>query len=473
MPNPPSPRNPTTSKRKAGGKPISPPPIKRKAQSTISQGAVASFFTPTSQKPRDRTTWTERGVDGAPPTLLVGRFEPEGPSEDGKGTEGETTRRRRKIAAFDLDSTLIVTASGKKFGNDPADWKWWDTSVPTRLRRMYAEEGYRVVIVSNQAGLTLHPDPNAKAPKNGGKAKVANFKQKCAAVLAQLNVPTTVYAATARDRYRKPRTGMWAEICEDYGIPRDEVDVANSVFVGDAGGRLADGKASAKDFSCSDRNFAHNVGVAYKTPEEFFLDEPPRDFTREFDLAAHPYADTPGDEEKEGDEDEDVLFEKTNEKDIVLFCGPPGAGKSTFFWTRLKPLGYERVNQDALKTRAKCFKAAAEFLESGCSVVIDNTNPDLDGRKDWIELARKHAVPIRCIWFKTPRGLCEHNDAMRAMNTPFNPEARSALPAIAFNGFFARLREPTPREGFQDVVPVEFRFRGSREAYAVWAQYWS
>lgn len=163
---------------------------------------------------------------------------------------------------------------------------------------------------------------------------------------------------------------MWAEICEDYGIPRDEVDVANSVFVGDAGGRLADGKASAKDFSCSDRNFAHNVGVAYKTPEEFFLDEPPRDFTREFDLAAHPYADTPGDEEKEGDEDEDVLFEKTNEKDIVLFCGPPGAGKSTFFWTRLKPLGYERVNQDALKTRAKCFKAAAEFLESGCSVVI-------------------------------------------------------------------------------------------------------
>lgn len=214
----------------------------------------------------------------------------------------------------------------------------------------------------------MHPDPNAKAPKAGGKLKVENFKQKCSAVLAQLNVPTRIYAATARDRYRKPRTGMWAEICEDYKIPRDEVDVANSVFVGDAGGRLAVGKVSAKDFSCSDRNFAHNVGITYKTPEEFFLDEPPRDFSREFDLAAHPYADDPGDGEKEGDED--ALFEKTNERDIVLFCGPPGAGKSTFFWTHLKPLGYERVNQDTLKTRAKCFKAAAEFLENGSSVVI-------------------------------------------------------------------------------------------------------
>lgn len=65
-----------------------------------------------------------------------------------------------------------------------------------------------------------------------------------------------------------------------------------------------------------------------------------------------------------------MLFEKTNDRDIVLFCGPPGAGKSTFFWKHLKPLGYERINQDTLKSRAKCFKAATEFLGDGSSVVI-------------------------------------------------------------------------------------------------------
>lgn len=43
-------------------------------------------------------------------------------------------------------------------------------------------------------------------------------------------------------------------------------------------------------------------------------------------------------------------FNKKNKLDLVLFCGSPGAGKSTFYWDHLKPLGYERVNQDILKT---------------------------------------------------------------------------------------------------------------------------
>ncbi|KAJ3575145.1 hypothetical protein NPX13_g4132 [Xylaria arbuscula] len=465
MTNPPSPdKDGGAGKRKAADRPISPPPVKRKAQSAISKGAVASFFTPTSQKPKDRTVWMERGKDSSPATLLVGRFEPE-------AGESPEKRDRKKIAAFDLDSTLIITSSGKKFGNDPADWKWWDPSVPTRLRKMYMEEDYRIIIISNQGGLTLHVDPNSKAPKNAGKAKVANFKQKCAAILAQLNIPTSIYAATARDEYRKPRTGMWKELCDDYDIPEREVDFQNSVFVGDAGGRtarvLSGGGATAKDFSCSDRNFAHNVGIAYKTPEEFFLDEPPREFARDFDLATYPY------EHGEKETEDEVLFEKTNERDVILFCGPPGAGKSTFYWKHLKPLGYERVNQDTLKSRPKCLKAAAEFLDDGFSIAIDNTNPDPDGRKEWIELARKHGVPIRCVWFKIPKALCEHNDAVRAMNKSLNPEARTILPPLAFNGYFSRLREPTAKEGFQHILPIEFKFRGTKAEYAIWAQYWS
>jgi bifunctional polynucleotide phosphatase/kinase len=43
-------------------------------------------------------------------------------------------------------------------------------------------------------------------------------------------------------------------------------------------------------------------------------------------------------------------FTKAETPEIVLFCGCPGAGKSSFYWRHLQPLGYERVNQDILKT---------------------------------------------------------------------------------------------------------------------------
>ncbi|KAI1798595.1 PNK3P-domain-containing protein [Daldinia bambusicola] len=466
--------DPNPSKRKVLDKSISPPPLKRKTQSNISSScvaynAVAAFFTPTSQKPKDRTTWTERAPDSSDslPTLLVGRYEPEKVEETDR-------RKRRKIAAFDMDSTLITTVSGKKFTDDPNDWKWWDPDVPSRLRKLY-EEDYQVVILSNQAGLTLHPDPKSKAPKASSRAKVDNFKQRSSAVLAQLDLPTTIYAATGHDEFRKPRTGMWAEVCRDYGLRDDEVDLASSIFVGDAGGRTAQlkdsgrGTAAAKDFSCSDRNFAHNVGIAYLTPEEFFLGEPPREFTRDFDLVSFPYPDTEGTGGRGGNE---ILLEKSNKQDIVLFCGPPGAGKSTFYWRNLKPLGYERVNQDILKSRAKCFKTAGDLLGQGSSVAIDNTNADADGRKEWVEFARKHNVPIRCVWFKVPKALCEHNDIVRALNKPMNPEARTALPRIAFNGYFSRFKEPEAKEGFQDIVEVDFKFCGTREEYAIWGRYW-
>jgi bifunctional polynucleotide phosphatase/kinase len=109
----------TSKKRPADDKDrsVSPPPLKRKAQSTItsmspcksrttgclptdanmaSESAVANFFTPTSKKPKDRTTWSERSAgEGVSATLLVGKYVPE------KGDD-EPLAKRRKIAAFDL-----------------------------------------------------------------------------------------------------------------------------------------------------------------------------------------------------------------------------------------------------------------------------------------------------------------------------------------------------------------------------------
>ena len=103
--------------------------------------------------------------------------------------------------------------------------------------------------MSNQGGISLRPD--IKAPK-AHLSKLASFKSKVTAVLSQLDIPITIYAATGKDIYRKPRIGMWRELLDDYDLRPEEINQENSIFVGDAAGREAVA-GQPKDFSCSDR----------------------------------------------------------------------------------------------------------------------------------------------------------------------------------------------------------------------------
>ncbi|TVY50050.1 Bifunctional polynucleotide phosphatase/kinase [Lachnellula occidentalis] len=453
-----SPTKPAKRKQSTLDAPVSPPPLRRKVQSTttrmssmvtsrpiytsadmFSETAVASFFTPASQKPPEKVVWQERAPnDDTPNTLLVGKYEP---ANDPVSTSNEHESRKKKVAAFDFDSTLIETASGKKFASNSQDWKWWHPSVPEKLRKLYLEDGYRIVAVSNQGGVSLKP--NTKAPK-AHTSKVASFKEKVSVVFNQLDIPMSIYAATEKDIFRKPRTGMWAEVLDDYDI---QPDLNQCIFVGDAGGRHAEGR-KPKDFSCSDRNFAENIGIKFQTPEEFFLGEAPRPFTRTIE---------PADYLPESAAEAIAPFVKKNDIDIVIFCGSPGAGKSTFYWKYLKPLGYARVNQDVLKTRDKCLKVAGEYLSEKKSVVVDNTNADIEVRSKWIDLATKHSIPIRCVLFTAAAQICEHNDAVRALNSTMNPEERQILPGIAFSSFKGRYKPPKVSEGFQDITEIEFK----------------
>jgi len=207
---------------------------------------------------------------------------------------------------------------------------------------------------------------------------------------------------------------MWDQLLKDYGISAtgaNGVDLEQSFFVGDAGGRAEDKIAgNKKDHACSDRDLAANIGIKYYSPEEYFLQQERKPFTRAFDPTS--YIDSSLTSTTDASP---IAFTKKNKLDIVLFCGSPGAGKSTFYWNRLKPLGYERVNQDILKTRDKCLKVAAQHLESGESVVVDNTNADVEVRAAWITLARKMSLPIRLVHFTASAKLCEHNDTVRAL----------------------------------------------------------
>ncbi|CAN9255151.1 unnamed protein product [Alternaria alternata] len=442
---------PGLSKRpSSNSKDVSPPPPKRRQQSATTSKAVANFFTPASKKEPEKMVW--RIVKDS---LLVGRFN--------LGAQSATQGKRR-VAAFDFDSTLITTASGKTFSRDASDWKWWDSSVPGRLKELHAD-GFLVAIISNQGGISLRPDP--KTVKSDQK-RLADFKTKVTAVFNQLDFPISIYAATSRDQYRKPRTGMWNELLEDYDIENAEsVDLENSVFVGDAGGREAVA-GGVKDHSCVDRDFAANLGIPFHTPEEYFRHEDPRPFVRAFEPMAYMQ------ERAEGSTTALNTFTPPATPEIVMFCGSPGSGKSSFYWKHLQPFGYGRVNQDILKTREKCVKAATALIIEGTSVAIDNTNADPETRAVWITLAQKLKVSIRCVLFTATPKLCEHNDTFRALNIgpETNRESRTILPHAAFSGFASRYREPKLSEGFVDIIKTNFQFEGSEEQRLLWSKYW-
>ena len=155
----------------------------------------------------------------------------------------------RKVAAFDLDDTLITAAPGSKWAKSATGWKWWDVSVPAKLRRLH-NEGYLVVIISNQGNISLKE--NAKIIQKDTTGLV-NFKAQVSAILRQLDLPVSVYAATEQDKYRKPRVGMWQEMLEDYHLKGDGcIDLQQSFYVGDAAGRPKTNKRK-KDHACSDR----------------------------------------------------------------------------------------------------------------------------------------------------------------------------------------------------------------------------
>ncbi|OAP60962.1 polynucleotide kinase 3'-phosphatase [Fonsecaea erecta] len=317
---------------------VSPPLIRRKIESATTSKAVASFFKPASQKEPEKLVW--RTIDHS---LIIGRYNaPQNPPQP--------RTLPVKIAAFDLDDTLVAPNTGNKWARSAVSWKWWDPSVPGRLKSLH-DDGYLIVILSNQSAISLKDNSKSKTLKKD-MASLTNFKSQATSILRQLDLPISIYAATAQDRYRKPRLGMWEEMLEDYDLQAEgAVDMTNSFYVGDAAGRDKTDKRR-KDHATSDRDLAANIGIQFHTPEEFFLGETTEPYEHVFDPSKHLELAKPSDSTVNGAVEHTVSapFTKNSPHELVIFCGSPGAGKSTFYWDVLQPLGYERVNQDILKT---------------------------------------------------------------------------------------------------------------------------
>ncbi|XP_076440762.1 uncharacterized protein F21D5.5-like [Babylonia areolata] len=339
---------------------------------------------------------------------------------------------RNKVAGFDIDFTVIKTASGRKFAIGSNDWEWWEECVPGQLQKLH-KDGYRVVFFTNQAGIEKD------------KVKPQTVKDKIEAIIKELGIPVQVLISTGNSHFRKPSACMW-----DFFVDQCNQDVvvnkAESFYVGDAAGRAKGwAKDKPKDFSCSDRMFAANAGIEFYTPEEFFLKEAPA----KFDWGSINPADYLPDPKTPSVKQE---YHKKG-KEMVLMVGVPASGKSTVRRRFLEPHGYVAVNRDTLGTAEKCAKVAKESLKAGKSVVVDNTNPSVTARAPFISIAKAAGVSCRCLWMQTPVSLAHHLNLVRQNQT--SGEMRR-IPDVGYNVFKKNFEEPTTAEGFVEVVKVNF-----------------
>jgi bifunctional polynucleotide phosphatase/kinase len=216
--------------------------------------------------------------------------------------------------------------------------------------------------------------------------------------------------STRDDECRKPRIGMWHHLLKE----NPKLDLASSLFVGDADG-------SRDSHECSDRKFAMNIGLRFFTPEMFFLGRGESKFQLDgFD----PNSLIPGDS---------FVYTPGEGKQAIMLVGPPNSGKT--FYSNMHFASQKKIQYHGQLSNA---------FEHNEIVIIDDFISTFTplSRKAFIEWCNHACIPITCLHFSSSYEQSLHLWAYgRHYYKDFN---------------YVSVLRPSLNEGFVKVVDVPF-----------------
>lgn len=295
----------------------------------------------------------------------------------------------KKLYLFDLDNTIVKTASGKKFPKDKNDWEFLNDKVKSTIINLASKETNLIGIVSNQGGLKNVQD-------------TSDWIYKLNKINEELNNSIQfIFASLNHDRYRKPMIGSYQFIETQIPIIK-KINKSKSYYIGDACGR-------EEDFADTDYKYAINTGLKFKTPEMMFLNNKSASCSIDYPKINY-YTD-----EEQNNIIQNIMNTISTHKKVLIMCiGYPGSGKS---YIRKKILelndNFVYTNNDDLKDKIqnKYLVKNNNKITNHNYIINDNLNTCINKREE--ELKKYDGYYKICIFFNYSKELANHLNYQR------------------------------------------------------------
>jgi predicted kinase len=136
--------------------------------------------------------------------------------------------------------------------------------------------------------------------------------------------------------------------------------------------------------------------------------------------------------------------------ELVILVGLPASGKTTYYRNHFADT-HVHVSRDLMPNARRRNdlqeRAITDALESGRSVVVDNTNASPAVRAPLIALGRRHGARIIAYYFETAVKECLVRNRKR--------EGKARVPDVAIFVTSKKLVPPAASEGFDEVQVVK------------------
>lgn len=137
--------------------------------------------------------------------------------------------------------------------------------------------------------------------------------------------------------------------------------------------------------------------------------------------------------------------------ELLIFIGLQASGKSTFFQKNFATT-HKLVSKDLMpnnKNRAKRqAQLISQALQSGHSVVVDNTNPTVEERAILLGLGRQYHAQIIGYYFQSYVSRCLERNQQR--------QDKEKVPDVGIYATSRKLERPALKEGFDQLFYVKF-----------------